>query len=303
VKSSIWREPLLHFVVLGVLVFLAYGYLAPEFDDADPRTIVVSRDRLISFLQYRSRDADRARSQDVLGQLSKDELQRLIQDYVREEALFREAKAMQLDRNDYVARQRLIQQIEFVTREDVADAVDPAAGDIASYYQAHRADFYVAPRITFTHVYFDRKQHGAARAEMLARNTLARLNKDRVRFDEAPANGDRFLYQVNYVERGPEELASHFGAAMGRELFALKPDSTTWQGPFESVHGFHLVMLVRSEGGRTPPLEDVRAEVQQEMRRTALDARFEESVQSLVKAYRVEIKDNEFAALAKRWSM
>lgn len=291
------REPLLHFLLLGAGLFVLYGALNDEGGESDPQTIVVDRERLLTYLQYRSRVFDSARFQELLDSLPKDELKGAIQDYVREEALYREAKALQLDRNDYVARRRLIQQLEFITRGFSEMEVDLIEEEIGRYYAEHRDEFYVSPKVTFTHVFFSRERHGAEQAAVRAREALDRLNHERVRFDQAPAQGDRFLYHVNYVGREPEEVTSHFGPAVQQALFDLEPSDRYWRGPFESPYGFHLVLLVQNESGYTPPLEEVRERVEQEAKRAAIEARFEESLQSIVQAYHVKVRWEEFTAL------
>ena len=50
---------------------------------------------------------------------------------------------------------------------------------------------------------------------------LAELNKQQVLFSNAPRHGDRFPYFLNYVERDPQIVASHFGLPMAEEVFAL----------------------------------------------------------------------------------
>lgn len=284
------REPLLHFLLLGAALFCLYAYLSRGSGEYDPQTIVVDRGKLLTFVQYRSRMFDAEQFNALLDSLSEEELRRLIHDYVREEALYREAKALHLDSNDYVARLRLIQQLEFVTRGIAESQVELTPQQIQSYYEAHAAQYRVSAKVTFTHVFFRSEQRGSAQAEVLARGELAKLNQGRVRFDQAPAHGERFLYHVNYVERDPEEVASHFGTRMQEQLFALRPSARAWRGPFQSPYGFHLVMLTHSQAGYLPSLEEVNAKVEQDARAALLDARFQESLQSVVSAYKVRVK-------------
>ena len=76
----------------------------------------------------------------------------LVDDFVREEALHREALALGMDANDYVIKQRLIQSIQFITNGFVTAAVDVSDDDVADYYEANKDDYYVDPYVTFTHV-------------------------------------------------------------------------------------------------------------------------------------------------------
>jgi hypothetical protein len=295
--KALFREPLLHFLLLGGVLFLTYSHFNPDVADSDPQTIVVDRGSILTYLQFRSRAFDSVKFNEAVDRLSEKELQQLIEDYVREEALYREAKALQLDKNDYVSRLRLIQQLEFITRGFADTQVTVSAEEARRHYETHRSEYRVEPKVTFTHVFFSSDRNGPQKAEELASAELKRLNAARVRFDQAPGHGERFLYHVNYVGREAEEVASHFGAEMQANLFALKPNDKLWRGPFQSPYGSHLVLLTQHEPGYLPSFEGVRARVEQEARQAAMDARFEESIQSIVDAYDVKVEREAFAAL------
>lgn len=287
---EIWREPLLHFLLLGAGLFIAYDTLHRDDAESDPQVIVVDRERLLTFIQYRARSFDAARFDAMLDELPADARGRLIKDYVREEALYREAKALQLDRNDYLARRRLIQQLEFITHGFAEQHLQLSEEQVQRYYQEHRAEYAVEPKVTFAHVFFSSERHGTAQAEVLARAELSLLNRRRARFDEAPARGERFLYHVNYVQREPAEVASHFGGAMQAQLFALEPSDRTWRGPFESPYGFHLVLLVGRQAGYVPPLEEIRDRVERSARQALLDMRFEKALDAIVQSYTIRVQ-------------
>ena len=287
--AAFLREPLLHFLLLGATLFTVYQHIRQDQADPDRRTIAVNRDKLLSFIEYRLRIFDAERSNAYLDSLPSPELQRLIDAYVREEAVYREAKTLGLDQEDYVARLRLVQQLESALRGFANMQAEPTAQEIEQYYEAHKPEYAVEPRVRFTHVFFSSDMHASSQAEALARQELLRLNRDRVRFEQAPAHGEHFLYGVNYIQRAPELVASHFGTEMQRQLFDLEP-SQIWRGPFRSLHGYHLVLLVDKQPGYLPPFEQVQTRVAQETRDAKRDARFEEEIRSIVTTYRVQME-------------
>lgn len=285
VLARIVREPLLHFLVLGALIFAAYAVTHPSAS-SDPRTIVVDRQRLLAFLQYRAKTFDAERFAQTLDTLSPRALEGLIDDYVREEAVYREAKALKLDEGDYVARRRLVQQLEFATQGFVADLPPPTDAEVKVYFDTHAADYRLEPTLTFTHVFFDRTEHGA-RTEALAQAKLAELNVAKVPFDSAMAHGDRPLYDLNYVQRDLSGVAGDFGAPMARALMSLTPSAERWQGPFVSNGGVELVMLTdRTESG-LPALAEIRERVRADAAEAAKRARVEDALQAIVRTYRV----------------
>ena len=285
------REPLAHFLAIGLGLFVLFDLVAPEDAGLDAKTIVVDRPALLTFIQFRSKAFNPEVAAARLDALSDTELYMLIDDYVREEALHREALALGMDQNDYVIKQRLIQSLQFITNGFVSAAVDVSDEEIAAYYEANRDDYYVDPYVTFTHVFFGSDQHGAAEARQLAEAKLAELNHERVPFSESTRHGDRFLYNVNYVERTEDFVASHFGRSMAAELFALEPDDSHWYGPFESAYGFHLALLTRRTDGLYPPLEEIADTVREDALRIKLDEQNERAVQAIVDTYEVRMED------------
>jgi hypothetical protein len=289
--KSLLREPLVHFLAIGLGLFVLFDLVAPEDAGLDEKTIVVDRPALLTFIQFRSKAFNPAAAAARLDALSDSELERLVNDYVREEALHREALALGMDQNDYVIKQRLIQSLQFITNGFVSAAVDVSDEDIAEYYEANRDDYYVDPYITFTHVYFSSDRHGREQARQLAEAKLVELNREQVPFSESMRHGDRFLYNVNYVERTEDFVGSHFGRPMAAELFALKADDSRWHGPFESAYGFHLVMVTRRTEGVYPPLEEIADSVREDALRIKLDEQNERAVQAIVDTYDIRMGD------------
>ena len=270
-------------------LFVLFGLVAPANDNLDSKTIVVNRNALLTFVQYRSKAFNPEVAAARLDALSAAELDLLIADFVREEALHRQALALGMDANDYVIKQRLIQSLQFITNGFVNAAIDVSDEDVAEYYEANKDDYFVDPYITFTHVYFSTDRHGAEQARALAETKLAQLNSESVHFSESTRHGERFLYNVNYVERTADFIASHFGTPMATAVFELEPDSETWRGPFESSYGYHVVMLTRRTDGNYPGLSEIEATVRDDAERIAINELNELAVQAIVDTYDVRM--------------
>src|SRR6516165_4067283 len=91
--KRILREPMLHFVLIGAGLFVAYGWISPA-DESSGHRIVVSQgvvdDLVTQFRAARGREP------------SHDEARHLIDAYVRNEILYREGLALGLERDDTV---------------------------------------------------------------------------------------------------------------------------------------------------------------------------------------------------------
>ncbi len=109
------KEPLVHFLLAGLALVVIYQ-VSGSGDLANSKTVVVDKQTLLTFMQYRAKAFNQQSFEARLDALTSEQLQLLIDDYVREESLYREAQAMQLERNDYIIRRRLIQKLEFITK-------------------------------------------------------------------------------------------------------------------------------------------------------------------------------------------
>ncbi len=285
--NKIRKDPLVHFLALGLGLFVLFDLVASDDAAYDSRVINVDRDSLLTFVQYRSRAFEPQAAAARLDNMSEDELDRLIADYVREEALHREAKALGVDKNDYIIKRRMIQSIEFITDGFVTAAVDVSDDVIAAHYEVNREDYYINPFVTFTHVFFDGERHSRDEALALATAKLEELNSHQVPFSDAPGHGDRFPFFLNYVERDPQFVASHFGVPMAEKIFRLESSDSTWHGPFESQYGMHLVLMTRKAEGRYPALAEIKAVVRDDAERDAFATLKDQAIQAIVDTYEV----------------
>jgi PPIC-type PPIASE domain len=273
------REPLVHFLVLGGLIFAGYGLLDRNGAVA-PGRIVVSQGQLASMMAGFTRTWQRPPTPE--------EWEGLIGDRVREEVYSREALALGLDRDDTIIRRRLRQKMEFIS-EDMATQAQPTDAELRAYLTAHPDLFRVERRFTFTHVFLNPEKRG----ESLARDAerlLTQLNQAGARAED-PGLGDPFLLEHHFVAVPASEVDKQFGKGFGAKLDGITPG--VWQGPIESGYGLHLVLVSERTQGELPALADVRDMVRREWdsaRRKEANERF---YQDLLKRYTVTIEGPE----------
>jgi len=287
--TTFLKQPLVHFLAAGLGLFVVFGLANRDAPTADPNVVDVDHDALLTFIQYRLKAFDLALAEKKLDSMSDEELQRLIDDYVREEVLHREALQLGLDEDDYVIRRRLVQKLEFITEGFVEAGTDIDDATLRRYFDEHKSDYYVEPYVTFTHVYFDTEDRTREQAHAIAEKKLAELNRDGVPFTDAPRHGDRFLYHVNYVERTPDYVASHFGVPMTKALFELEPNDFIWHGPFDSAYGVHLIMLTTNQPGRDANLAEIEGRVREDARRAMIRDRTEATIAEIIGTYEVRV--------------
>jgi peptidyl-prolyl cis-trans isomerase C len=285
------RDPLAHFLLGGGLLFAVFALLhggSPAGGD-EARTIVVDRAALLKYMQYQSAAFEPAYFEAQYAAMSPADRKALIDKYVQEEALVREARAMGLDRVDYVIRQRLVQKMTYLI-DDAATAtarIDEAA--LRRHFETHRDDYRGQAALTFTHVFIDNEVRHRDGGERTARALLATLEARRAAFADAPAYGDRIPFLQNFVDRAPDFVANQFGQGFADAVAKLEP-SDHWQGPVRSDYGWHLILLTAKTPAKDPRFEEVHGQVKEEMLVDANAAYRAKAIADLVRHYDVTIE-------------
>ena len=262
------REPLLHFLLLGGVLFAIFGR-GGSTAGVDDRQIVV-----------READIDRLAagfSRTWHRPPAADELHAQVEDFIREEVLYRTALALGLDKDDTIVRRRLRQKMEFLFEDTVPQ---PQEAELRAYLRAHPDKFRNQPLISFRQVFVSMNRGSTAEAD--ARQILARL------VSAAPGvadGGDTLLLGEEFSRTPLERIAALFGEEFAQAI--AQAASGTWVGPLRSAYGLHLVLVTAVEPAMLPPFAQLRPEVEREWfaeRRAAAQAA---QYQALRAGYRV----------------
>ena len=313
--ARLCAAPLVQFVALGLIVFGIVSWQSGSFSGGDSRdgarddssgssraggaassagdqTIVVEREALLAFVQMRTQEANAEGLAATFDGLSTEARQIWIDRFVREEALVREARRLGLDREDELIRRRLVQKMEFLAEGIVASDLLLGADEIKQIYR-ERVEEYREPAIlSFAHVFVRASSseptkgsdaHG--RAEML----LAKLNQESLSDNDAGALGDRFLYNRRYVDRTLDEVRSHFGRTTADKLLTLSVDAEKWQGPVESDHGWHLILLTERTRSRLPDLAEIEKTLRRDLTRDLSQEALDVGLGSIIRTYQIEL--------------
>lgn len=284
-KRSLLREPLVHFLALGALLFVI-GWATGDEQGPMGSRIVVSPgqiDRLASsFAATWQRPP------------TEGELQGLVEDHIREEVYFREALALGLDRDDIIIRRRLRQKVEFLT-QDLADAVEPTDEELQAFLDENVDDYRIPDVYTFSQRLFrtDADRQAARRAAQGAWEALADPT--------APAPGP-----AGQPSMLPERLdgvpSREVARVMGEQFLDGLAEAPVgrWSPPIESGYGLHLVYVHERVEGRPPTLDEVRPMVVRDwatrQRTEVNDAVYEE----MLARYTVVMEDDD--GNEQRWT-
>ncbi len=266
------REPLVHFAVIGGLMFLVYSEMSEPA--SQPATRIVIEPQRVEQLK-RAYQAVWRRPPDAA------ETKQLIDDFVREEIYYREAMLLGLDRDDTVIRRRLRHKMEFLT-DTGADRLEPAAGELEAFLAANEGYYRKLPQIAFEHVFLG--QNPAS--ELVDKSLDVLRSKPAAEHSEI---GERSLLPPQLGLSSPTVIEGMFGRNFFQQLEAQPTGQ--WSGPVTSGYGVHLVRVDQKTSASTPPLDEIRDEVLRDWKAAKALELQEQWYGRLKQQYTVEVID------------
>jgi hypothetical protein len=262
------KEPLLHFMAISGLFFLAYDWMNPVADDA---VIEVNAGRIQQLQNHFYRTWQR--------HPTADELNGLVNHFVLDEIYVREARALGLDQNDEIIRQRLRQKMEFL-QGDAVVLSEPADDVLDAFLHEQAARFREPARYSFTQVFVNADGDAS-----VVESTLAQ-QKARMAAGDAP-QGDRSLLPRQFDRASSFDIDRVLGDGFAAQLDALPQGA--WAGPVRSGLGLHFVFVQDRQAGRLPALSEIRDKVLAEWRYQRQQALMREHEAALRQRYRTQI--------------
>jgi hypothetical protein len=243
------REPLLQFLALGAMLFALYGLAGKRSAEA-PEKIVVSASRVANLGDGFARTWRRLPNEQ--------ELQGLIEDYIRDEVFYREGRAAGLDRDDVIIRRRVRQKMEFLA--DDMSVPEPSDEQLASYLASNPERFKAEDQLTFHQVFLSatRRANTIDSDSKQIAGILARADGA----VDATVLGDPFLLGEEFRNVSPSKVTSIFGESFAKQISVM--EKGRWRGPISSGFGQHFVFISEWVSGNLPPLDAVRPVVHRE---------------------------------------
>ncbi|PWT78404.1 MAG: hypothetical protein C5B59_01840 [Bacteroidetes bacterium] len=272
--KRILREPLLHFLLLGILIFVIAGILERKRDKADREIIIdngtAKRLATIYLTQMGAMPSQKT-------------LKSLIDNYVEDEIYFREAKKAGLQEDDEIIRRRLVQKVKFL-ESDLTSVPTPTDQILKQFYDSHRELFRDSATVTFTQIYFSPDKAGTDVARTQASEALQKLNNQLHPPSRSPGLGDPFSLQYDYSDMDRLQAKQIFGDfEIVDSLFTITEKK--WRGPFQSGYGCHLIFVSQKKQSTILPYEEVKKDV----------------VRLYEEAYRAKVNKDDFIALKKNY--
>ena len=276
--KTIVKEPLLQFLIIGVVVFSLVSVMS-ESNEPDNLTINVSPAQIerwkAVFEQQRLRPP------------TETEVTELIDDHIREEILYREAIAMGLEKDDTVVRRRMVHKIRFVT-EGLFTFEEPEEEKLTHYIEEHAARYRIPDQITFSQVYFNVSKENATKAAA----TLKTLNSmDTFTKEQLKELGDPIFVDSKFQDVSIKEVSKTFGIAFSEGINNLTTGE--WHGPLQSGLGLHLVKVDKVTEMPLPQASEIKDRVLADYKQEQFKKLNESFYEDLKSRYEITIADIE----------
>ena len=301
------KKPWLHFLLLGLILFVGGQWLFPE-----PKPVLgpPNPERLSAMVENYTRFAPDGVSPALLEQFIDTEL--------RDELLFREALNRDLQYRDAAVEQRIIRNMRFLDtstgasdreliqqgyalRLHLTDEVirrrlvqimerlvvatrsnpTPGAEAVAIRYQQELDSWREPARYSFSHVFLSTERA----AEMPT--VVAQINAENLSPDVARLLGAPFLSGYTFRRQSPEQMTRVFGAEFAEQVSATEVQGGAWIGPVTSVFGQHYVFIEAFEPSRTLELEEVRVRIERDLVREGEERAVVDWVEAAMAGYEV----------------
>jgi peptidyl-prolyl cis-trans isomerase C len=246
--KRLFSEPLIQFLILGVLLFLLTSYIR-QYTDMQSREIIVDNERIgMMVMNYKTQTGDLP---------NKQQLDAMIDHYIREEISYREAKKMGLDKDDEIIRRRLSQKFDFL-QTDLTELSQPSEENLNQFYKNNPELFRSEARVSFSHIFFSRDNSSDTIAKQRALVRLGQLKQSTIQ--RAPEKGDHFPLQYDYTDQAAVDIQQNFGDKPILHALFNAP-LHTWIGPVQSGYGWHLVYITKRDSTVQIPFATIKEEV------------------------------------------
>jgi peptidyl-prolyl cis-trans isomerase C len=261
------KEPLVHFLIAGLAVFVFFAYRGVPVDP-ESRTITVNETKVEALAA--------SWAQTMQRQPNAGEVDALIREYIKEEVYAREALRLGLEQDDPIIRRRLRSKMEFLAASQVESAV-PSDATLQKMLEGNPAKYAQGSQYSFDQIYLDASNPDQAKPT---------LQKLAARADWRQM-GAAISLPRSLENTSSAEIAKIFGPAFAERVANLK--SGAWAGPIESGYGLHLVRMRSVKAGQPAQLNDIRQRLENDWRAATVEEREAAAYQALLDGYTIKI--------------
>jgi peptidyl-prolyl cis-trans isomerase C len=275
------KSPFVHIVLLGCLVGVMLVVVLGRPSAVDDTTRVVVTPSAVAQMHA-------GWTRRWMREPTAAELRTMIENFVHDEVLYREAVRLGYDKDDAVIRNTLKVKMEFLG-ESQAQKTEPSLEEIQAYYAMRKDRYREPPTVSFVHVYFNPDTRGLE-IEADVKQDLKMLIAENSDAQKLSDYGDRFMLKNHYVGQDESQMRREFGTAFAQQVVSLTPG--TWHGPIPSGYGMHLVKVYDRQEGYLPELKDIETAILNDMDYENREAARQLFYTEVLRNYQIEYDDS-----------
>ena len=271
IVTSVLKSPILHFILLGTIAFVAYTQIKPP----DHEKILITTQTIDALIQQ----------QESITQnpINPQERQTLIEGHIEDEILLREAYKRGFDKNDYRVRKRILN----IMRTSLSEVIpEPSVAQLRAFYEDNKERYLTSPSRSFEQVYFS---FASAKLPKKPEQFIKQLQEAK----DIAGLGDFSLITSNrYSKSSFQNTAITFGKPFAQVVFDMPLNE--WRGPVESFQGIHYVRVTAEHDPELPPFKQMESYLRQDyiLRKTRESQAAK--IDELRKNYEIIIEGNRF---------
>lgn len=276
--EKIIKEPLVHFLLLGLAIFLFYG-LVNDDAAATNETIIIDDNDVERLIQNYQKSWNEYPDEKTIN--------KLVDDYVKSEVLYNEALQLNLDHNDEIIKRRLMQKYEFLI-EDLASQNPIEEETLKAYWQENKEKYKSPARYSFEQYYFNPDLVDDA-------ESLAKANLPKARTRNLKSHSSHLDFEHTSMEE--EQIARVFGQAFASQIIDLQINK--WNGPIKSGYGYHLVHITTKEQSALSKFENVKNDVTKDYRDEFLDKQNDQLYKAIKEKFEIDFDLDKYKDIIK----
>jgi len=250
-----------------ILIFLSIAlflYLFDWFLNSDDENMIYVSDNDIDFLISTWNDQ-------MQRPPNEEELKTIIENFIQNEVLYREALKLNLDSGDIIVKRRLVQKLGFLKQEEGVKI--PNDKELKEYVNENKVQFEIPKSLSFNHLFFSKESRSIEEVRQYL------VNKN--------IKSDPFLLGRNFSDKTIRQIQRDFGdkfAASLDQLTTLKNDLI-----IESIYGWHIVNVSNIENSYLPEFNSIRDKLLDTYLLVKKDEVLKKYTEELIKSYDVSL--------------
>lgn len=289
ILKKIIAEPISQFLLAGAILYIIY---TKTVSIIAPNELLINQNDLINFMQFQANDFNKTAFEARYQKLSPSEKQTLLNQYVEDEVLVKEAQKLGLEQNDNVIRKRLIQKMKFILQNEISQEINPTESELKAFYETHTAQYSTNEKYSFTHVFFAFENHSESQALQLTQDFIHKSKNTEISADASLNFSERFPYHNNYIQRNLDFIQSNFGEDFTKNLSKITPSPQTWKGPIKSNLGYHAILFIGKEANNISDFDTVKELVKNDYQHFKEKELLAQKIKQFENKYKITLLNN-----------